>query len=120
MALSNPNAVWLGTGPTQTGQILSSGGSDRQRFAYSGTCESTGGDGSDVAFIVGLIDGTKTLPFTPSAVMISRIPATTGANEAASSIVGSVSAIDNATFTVTLSAAPASGKDIKFGFIALK
>ena len=118
MALSNPNAVYKGNAPTKTGQVLAFGGSDNRTFAYKGTFESTGGDGSDAAFDVNFIDGTETLPFTPTVVLISRIPATTGANEAASSIVASVTAITATKFTVTLSAAPASGKDAKFGFLA--
>lgn len=114
------NGAYTSGGTVQTivgGQLVAAlSAPDARRV--QGTFETTGGDGSDVAFTVNFIDGTSVLPFTPTAILISRIPATTGANEAASSIVASVTTLANTSFVVTLSAAPASGKDMKFAFQA--
>lgn len=100
MAIVAGTAVYTGTGPTQTGQIIAhtSGGPTEAR-TLRGTATVTG-DGASATFTVNFIDGTKTLGFTPSLILCNRI------GGAATSTISVVSAVpvDGATFTVNTSA----------------
>ena len=119
MAIPAVTPTYQGTGPTQTGQIIVFGNSDEQNLAYRGTAQATL-DGSLTAFTVNWIDGTKTLPFTPSAVICTRSYVGTNDTAAASIYVQSASAISNTGFTVNISGAGSNGNTLTVAFIVLK
>lgn len=100
MAITAAAASFSGTGPSATGQVLAFGGNDLgTAFAYKGTATVTG-DGSSTSFVINLIDGTKTIPFTPKGVICTRC------GGAATATIGIVSAVaDNKIITVTTTAA---------------
>lgn len=101
MAITAGNMVYSGAGPASTGQILSQAGlaGDASRVLF-GSATVTG-DASSTTFTVNLIDGTATLPFTPSAIMATRAG---GAATSTISVV-SVTSITATSFLVTTSAA---------------
>lgn len=100
MAITSGTAVYVGTGPSQTGQIIahtSGGPSEAQRL--SGTATVTG-DAASSTFDVNFIDGTKTINFTPTLILCNRIG---GAATATITVVSAVP-VDNKKFTVNTSA----------------
>lgn len=101
MAITSGNAVYSGTGPSLTGQILAQAGvaGDASRVLF-GTATVTG-DAASSAFDVNFIDGTNVLPFTPSGVIAFR----SGGAATATINAVSVSAITSTKFTVNTSAA---------------
>lgn len=101
----------------QQGSAFNFGGGENKLIF--GTVEVINGDGATTTATAEWIDGTATLSWTPSVVYLTRIDATTAANEAAATIIGRPGTITNTGFTITFSAAPAAGKDTKFAFIAL-
>ena len=100
MAITTGNAVYSGTGPAFTGQQIVQNLSSPEAQYVKGTATVTG-DGASSTFDVNWIDGTNTLPFTPSGMICTR------SGGAATGTIAVVSAFPvNATkFTVTTSAA---------------
>lgn len=71
MAITAGNAVYSGTGPAKTGQVIAGlETGDRARMLV-GTATVTG-DGASSTFDVNFVDGTEVLPFTPSGVICVR------------------------------------------------
>lgn len=100
MAITAGSAVYSGTGPAKSGQILASLLSGDASRALEGTCTVTG-DGASSSFDCNWIDGTEVLPFTPSGMLCQR------SGGAATGTIGVVNcAITSTTkFTVTTDAA---------------
>jgi hypothetical protein len=117
MAITAPNTVWSGSGvPQFSGQIVVTGGSDHQELAYKGTATFTL-DGTTTAVVVNLIDGTQTIPFTPSGVLLN---VSGGTQQAATPISVEVVSITNTVIHVALSAAGTSGNTVTVTFLVLK
>lgn len=72
MAITTVNAVWLGTGPTKSGQILAEIQSGSASRALEGYATATG-DASTSTFTVNFIDGTELLSFTPAMILCGRV-----------------------------------------------
>ena len=68
------SVVWQGSVPAETGQIIvqSGLGGDASRTLF-GLATVTTGDNSTATVTINFIDGTKTLPFTPSSVWVFRV-----------------------------------------------
>ena len=115
MAISTVNASYLGTAPTKTGQVLANYLSGNDARTLYATCTAIS-DGSDTNFTVNWIDGTQVLPFTPSAVFISRV----GGTAAATITPLSVTSITTTSGLVTLSAAGSNLETFILGLIILK
>lgn len=116
MSIPAINASWQGAAPVAGGStILALGGSSNQELCYIGTATHAG-DNSTTAAVINYFDGTNTLSFTPSAIIVGR----TGGNAAATQTVASVSTINNVGFTVNYTAAPGTGLTITTVFFALK
>jgi hypothetical protein len=99
MAITAGNAVYSGGGPTKTGQILAQvPAGDAARMLF-GTATVTG-DGASATFDINYVDGTETIPFTPSGIICFR----SGGAATASIRVDSVSSIGATKFTVNTSA----------------
>lgn len=116
MTISAVNATWQGAAPVAGGSTtLGLGGTSCQELAYIGTGTSVL-DGSLTSAVVNFLDGTNTLSFTPSAVLVTR----TGGNATATVAVSGASTINNVGFTVSFTAADSNGKTIQYVFFALK
>lgn len=92
MAIPDVNAVYSGVGPTASGQILALGGNGGQA---SQDLEATGTatlDGTLTVFNFNWIDGTATLPFTPSGAIVSVCGGTQPAAAVVSAIADSITA----------------------------
>lgn len=113
-AIADGNADYIGDGPTKSSQVLAANLSGDVARTLYGTAEVTG-DGAATTFNVNFIDGTETLPFTPSAVICSRVG---GAATATISVVATES-VTATKFTVRTSAA-VNAATFKVGFIVLK
>ena len=115
MAITAGNAVFQGNGPAESGQITSIPGT-ASPFGQSlvGTCTVTG-DAASSTFNCNYIDGTKTIGFTPSAVLCNR------SGGAATSSISVVSCVptDNKLFAVVTSANVNAATFI-LSFLALK
>lgn len=117
MAITAPNAVWAGSGvPQYSGQIVVTGGTDNQELAYKGTATFTL-DGTTTAVTINLIDGTQTIPFTPSGVLAN---VSGGTQQAASPVQFTVKTITNTVITGVLSAAGTSANTVTVTFLVLK
>lgn len=118
MSITAPNAVYVGSAgvPAYSGQIIASGGSDQVELAYKGTATFTL-DGSTTAVVVNLIDGTQTLPFTPSGVLLNI---SGGTQQAASIIHADVKSITNTVINLVLSGAGTTGNTVVVTFIVFK
>jgi len=116
MAITAVNATWQGAPPVAGGSTtLALGGTSCQELAYIGTGTSVL-DGSLTSFVVNFLDGTNTLSFIPSAVMVTR----TGGNVAATVAVSGASTINNAAFTCSTTGAGSNGNTISYVFFVLK
>ena len=114
MPITAGNAAYSGAGPAKSGQIVSQTlGGDANRALY-GSATVTG-DGASSVFNVNFIDGTETLPFTPSAVICQR----TGGAATNTIAVLAVEGITATLFTVRTSANVNAATFI-VGFIILK
>jgi hypothetical protein len=117
MSIPDVNAVYSGVGPTASGQILAApgqAGSVAQDLEFTGTATL---DGSATTFNLNWIDGTATLPFTPSGVIAS----VSGGNQGATAVVSAV--IDTITATkctVRLSATGTNTKTLQISGRILK
>ena len=116
MAIPAVNASYEGTAPTKSGQIAVTGGKGVQDTAYVGYADITL-DGTLKTGTVNFIDGTETLPFTPSAV-IATANFLTGTGGIAQAI--SIETITDVLFTYELSAAGTASDTYRIAFIALK
>jgi hypothetical protein len=116
MAITAANATYEGQGPTVSGQVMvqgPGGGIGQTLYGFANVVL----DGTLTAFTVNFIDGTATLPFTPSAVVVFPC----GTYTAATTITAlSVSAITATGFVVNFSAAGTNGNTYKIVFIAFK
>ncbi len=98
MAITTVNAVYSGTGPAKSGQILANANPGPGSRALEGICTATG-DGASATFDCNFIDGTEVLPFTPLGMFCQR------SGGAATSTIGIVSCVATATkFTVVTDA----------------
>jgi len=107
-------AVWQGSGPAFTNQVVAFGGKDAQEVAYRGRATFTG-DAATATVTVNFIDGTQTPFFTqanpPVAVAPTTVIATAGSNGSTNAgtwsatvfIVG-VTSITTTGFVVTAAA----------------
>lgn len=103
MAITAGNATFVGTGPSQSGQILADGNLPGSLArALFGQCSVTG-DGASATFDCNYIDGTKTISFTPTNIICSR---SGGAATGTISVVSCIpkSGSENKAFTVVTSA----------------
>lgn len=102
MAITAANGVYLTAGPTASGQILAPNEQSNLRSAYRGTATFIL-DGSTLSATLNFIDGTKTLPFTPTAIVAQVV----GGTQSAASPVGvtSTAVVSAATGTIYFSAA---------------
>lgn len=108
MSIPDVNMTWVGNGPTESGQVVAQRNATGKRILKGyGTATL---DGSATTFNLNWIDGTKTLPFTPSAVMLS----VSGGDQQASAYVGAtVSTISTTAAVVKLSGAGTNAKTLK-------
>lgn len=119
MAITAQNVAYQGSAPVAGGSgVLAFGGSSNQELAYIGTVTFTG-DGATTSAVANYLDGSNALPFTPTAVIALRAPASGGDN-AASSIVSYATATNNIAATITYSAAPANGTKVTHVLLILK
>ena len=71
---NSANVAWQGNGPTETGQIVAQSGlAGAAAQSLFGLATVTTGDAATATVTINFIDGTKTLPFTPSAVKVQRV-----------------------------------------------
>lgn len=116
MSITAANATYVNQGPTKSGQILAGNGLSEAEVALVFTA-SVILDGSTTSFTVNFIDGTQTLPYIPSAVLIGI----TGGTQAAATVQGiNVSAITATGFTVNISAAGTNLNTLKIAGFVLK
>lgn len=97
---NSANMVYSGTGPVDSGQVLVQSvlAGDESR-ALDGSASFTG-DNATATLTLNWIDGTKTLPFVPSAVLVTR----SGGNVAnIATVIQGVTGITNTGCTVTFS-----------------
>lgn len=116
MAISAVALSYSGQGPTASGQVLATadGGPQAQDFEGFGTATL---DGSATSFTVNFIDGTATLPFTPSAVLVSVC----GGTQPAAAVVSAIAdAISNTGFTCRLSGAGTNTNTLKIAVRVIK
>lgn len=114
MAIADVVAVYNGQGPTGSGQIFASAtdaGSAAQELSFSGTAIL---DGAATTFNINWIDGTKTLPFTPSGVLISRAVRSTDTGLNSINVFAAGGNVTNAKMVATISAAGTSTQTISF------
>jgi len=99
MSITAGSAVFLGQGPTVTGQILARNLGDPDSRDLKGTCQVTG-DGASSTFNCNYVDGTVSIGFTPSAILCQR------SGGAATSSIAVVSCVptDGTKFAVVTSA----------------
>jgi hypothetical protein len=117
MSITTVDAVYTGQGvPLYSGQIIATGGTDQVELAYKGIATLTL-DGSSTTAVVNLIDGTATLPFTPSGVLLN---VSGGTQQAATPISVEVVSITNTVINLKLSAAGSSANTVVVTFLILK
>lgn len=120
MAITAQTPSVLPTGAPSLGPAgaICSGPGDVQEPAFVATVTFTG-DGATTAAVVNWIDGTQTLPFTPSAVICDIV----GGNDTVGvlrSAGGTVSAVTATSATVNYSTAIASASTSKVLLVAYK
>ena len=116
MAIADVNVTFTGNGPTASGQIIASNqtGPSAQDLEFTGTATL---DGSATSFNLNWIDGSATLPFTPSGVIIG----VSGGNQGAAAVVSAVAhSIDNKKCIVRLSGAGTNTKTLQVSGRILK
>ena len=102
MAITTLNPTYVNSGNLPlTGQILASGGSDQVELAYKANWTITL-DGAATTAALNLIDGTQTLPFTPSGVLLNVAG---GTQQAAAAVSAAVVSITNTVINIKLSGA---------------
>lgn len=114
MALTIGATTYDAYGPDQTNQILTTGGKAEDRDAIRGYATITL-DGVTTTATINFIDGTKTLSFTPVAVMAT----VAGGTETTALVIG-VNTVTNTGFGITLSGAGTNTHTIVVAFIAFK
>lgn len=116
MSIPAVNITWLGTGPTVTGEVLAQAslGGDFARTLVGTFTQVL--DGSLTVGNVNFIDGTASLPFTPSALVCYRTGGT-GLSTIASAGAAITSAI---LFAHTFSAAGTNTQTVTFTVIVFK
>src|SRR5437868_1491918 len=113
MSIAAVAATYQDGVPNATLQKVVTGRLD-DNSAYKGTATFVL-DGSTTTATLNFLDGTKKLAFTPSAIICSRIGGT-----GLASIHAYATVVDDATATITFSAAGTSTNTISIGFIILK
>lgn len=117
MAIPAVNLSYSGNGPTASGQILGAsqtGGPQAQDIEGFGTATL---DGAATSFTVNYVDGVATLPFTPSAVLVSVC----GGSQPAAAVVSAIAdAITNTGFTARISGAGTNTNTLKLAVRVLK
>lgn len=118
MAIPTVNGTYVGSqAPQFTGQILAANAGSQAEFAYIGTATFVG-DGATTTATLNLIDGTNVLPFTPSAILISRAGKTS--DTAAATISCFATGVTATAATLSFSAAPANAATFTIVFVVLK
>lgn len=97
MAITTVSAIYATTAPTKSGQVIA--GRDPDSRVFRGTATVTG-DGASSSFIFNLVDGTETIPFTPSGGIVFR-----SGGAATGTITVLTAVFTNTICTVTTSAA---------------
>jgi len=115
MAITTLNPTYVNSGNLPlAGQILASGGADQVELAYKCTWTITL-DGSATTAALNIIDGTQTLPFTPSGILLNT---SGGTQQAATPLSAIVVSITNTVVNIKLSAAGSSANTLVLtGFI---
>jgi hypothetical protein len=116
MAIPAVNPTYSGANaPTKTAEVMVTGPGDGQQTVYRGFGTATL-DGSLTAFDVNWVDGTQTIPFTPTGVIVFR----NGGTAAATISVLSATITSSTKMNLTISAAGSNGNTLAFSFIVLK
>jgi len=115
MPITDVNAVLQAVAPTKTGQVIVTGPSDAQNIVYKGLATAVS-DGASTTFVLNWVDGTETLPFTPSGVVIFRC----GGDEATDIYAVRAYSITNVHCTVKISGAGTITKTFIFAVLLLK
>lgn len=116
MAIAAVNAAYRTAGPTASGQILASNANSDSEVALVFTAIVTL-DGSTTTFNVNFIDGTATLSFTPSAVLVS----VSGGTQQATAYIGVTAGVATSTLVpIYLSGAGTTSNTLKISGIVLK
>lgn len=114
MAIAAQNASYTTQGPSGSGQIFSNSqlSNNEVQHVFNNTVTL---DGTTTSFVLNYIDGTATLPYTPSAVVVG----VTGGTQLATSVLAvATSTISATSVTVNLSAAGTNANTLKItGFI---
>lgn len=117
MAIPAVNASFSGNGPTASGQILAqpgAAGASAQDLEFFGTATL---DGTLTIFTFNWIDGTATLPFTPSAAIVSVC----GGTQPAAAVVTAIADALSATgCSIRLSGAGTNANTLKVGVRVIK
>jgi len=116
MAITVGSTTFQATAPTKAGQIIVASNSDAQNIAYRGFCDLTS-DGSATTATINWIDGTESLPFTPSGVLLS-VQNKTAADATAMS--ATAYDVDNKICKIKLSAAGTNTNVYRINFVVLK
>ena len=114
MAISAANAVYASGFPNASDQVVVEGTNQDSDKVVRGKATFVL-DGTLTSATLNLIDGTKTLYFTPTAFRFGRVGGTTAATISISSIVP----VNNKTATVSFSAAGSNTETLIFWFEAM-
>lgn len=116
MAITAVSAVYATQGPTQSGQVLAdnSASSSEVALVFTGTAVL---DGTLTTFTLNFIDGTKTLSFTPSAVLVGAVG---GTQQAVAAVQASSGIPTNTGVPIYLSGAGTNLNTVKIAGIILK
>lgn len=107
MAIATVNLSYLGVGPTKSSQIVAQRNAAGKRILH-GYATFTG-DGSATSATLNWIDGTETLPFTPTAAHISRC----GGTATATIAMGELEITDATSGVVNFASAPGNAATVK-------
>lgn len=110
MAITAQNAAYLTQGPSASGQVLAPNELSNLENAFIATATFTL-DGTLTSAVFNFIDGTKTLSFTPTALVADVI----GGTQNAASPIGVLSATvtDNTKGTIFFSGAGTASNTVK-------
>lgn len=117
MSIAAQSGTYLTGGPTASNQILAPNELSNLESAYIGTATFTL-DGSTTSAVLNFIDGTKTLPFTPTGIDACVVGGTQ--NAAAPVAVQSTAVTDNTKGTIYFSGAGTNLNTVKVLFYIVK
>ena len=117
MSIPAVNGTYITAGPVASGQVLAGNEQTALRDAYQGTATFVL-DGATSSATLNFIDGTKTLPFTPTAVVANVV----GGTQLGASPVGVVgtTVVNAATATIYFSAVGTGSNTVEILFRIVK